>query len=307
MIPQLPLGGFEKKSIAMAVYEHTYKPYEGKLTPAWARFLVLPRYAYQDLFKYKLFTALFVLCYVCPLIYTILIYLRHNTLALAVFGITNPAEIVRDLPIGGGFFYFFINIQTSLAFLFTVIIGPVLISRDLANNALPLYLCRPFSRFEYIAGKMSVLLILLSLITWVPGLLLFLFQSYLAGPGWMAENWWIASAIFTLSFSWLAVLSLLATAFSAWIKWRTAASAALFAIFIIPTPIGFAIQEMFDTNKGHMLNLAAAFGSLGKHLFRLDWMESLLSEGQAWLVFAAYAAICLFMLSRKVRAYEVVS
>jgi ABC-2 type transport system permease protein len=291
----------------MAVYEHTYKPYEGKLTPAWSRFLVLPRYAYQDIFKYKLFTALFVLCYVCPLIYTILIYLRHNMDALAIFGTEAFNDIVKDLPIGGGFFFIFINIQTSLAFIFTVIIGPVLISRDLANNALPLYLSRPFTRFEYIIGKMSVLLILLSLITWVPGLFLFLFNSYLEGGGWMIENWWIANAIFTLSFSWLLILSLLAMAFSAWIKWRTAASAALFAIFIIPIPIGITFQEIFDTNKGHMLNLAMAFNGLSKDLFRLDWMDSLLSAGESWFVFAAYAALCLLMLSRRVRAYEVVS
>ncbi len=290
----------------MAVYEHTYKPYKGRLTPGWSRFLVLPRYAYQDLFKYKLFTALFVLCYVCPLIYTILIYLRHNTAALKIFAI-DVSDVVEALPIGGGFFFFFINIQTTLAFIFTVVIGPVLISRDMANNALPLYLSRPFTRFEYIIGKMSVLLILLSMITWVPGLLLFLFQSYLAGGGWMVENWWIANAILTLSFSWLVILSLLATAFSAWIKWRTAASAALFAIFIIPTPIGFAIQGMFDTNKGHMLNLAMAFNGLSRDLFRLDWMDSLLSAGESWFVFAAYAAICLLVLSRRVRAYEVVS
>ena len=290
----------------MAVYEHTYKPYEGALTPAWSRFLVLPRYAYQDLFKYRLFTALFVLCYVCPLVYTILIYLRHNVSALAVFG-ASALDIARAIPIGAGFFFIFINIQTSLAFIFTVIIGPVLISRDLANNALPLYLSRPFSRFEYIVGKMSVLLILLSLITWVPGLLLFFFNCYLEGGGWMAENWRIAVAIFTLSFSWLVTLSLLATAFSAWIKWRTAASAALFVIFIIPTPIGFAIQRMFDTNKGHMLNLAMAFNGLSKNLFQLDWVASPLSAGESWFVFAAYAAVCLWVLSRRVRAYEVMS
>jgi ABC-2 type transport system permease protein len=290
----------------MAVYEHTYKPYEGKLTPAWSRFLVLPRYVYQDLFKYKLFTALFVVCYVPPLIYAALIYLRHNTAALALFGISN-VDIVKALPIGGWFFYSFMSIQTGLAFIFTVIIGPVLISRDLANNALPLYLSRPFSRFEYIIGKMSVLLILLSLITWIPGLLLFFFNSYLEGGGWMARNWRLANAIFTLSFSWLVILSLLSMAFSAWIKWRTAASAALFAILIIPTPIGFAIEEMFHSNKGHMLNLGIAFNGLAKSLFQLDGMEIPLSAGESWFVFAVYAAICLLMLSRRVRAYEVMS
>jgi ABC-2 type transport system permease protein len=287
----------------MAVYEHRYKPYEGALTPAWSRFLVLPRYAYQDLFKYKLFAVPFALCFVPTLIFTVLIYLHHNVTALQMFGATR-ADL---LPINGTFFYVFTNIQTSLAFIFTVIIGPVLVSRDLANNALPLYLCRPFTRFEYVVGKMSVLLIMLSAITWVPGLLLFLLQSYLEGGRWMADNLWIGSAIFILSFSWLVILSLLSMALSAWIKWRTAASAALFAIFIIPTPIGFAIEGILGTKLGHMLNLAMAFGSLAKILFRLNWMDLILTTGQAWFVFAAYAAVCLFMLTRKVRAYEVVS
>src|SRR5262249_26272010 len=162
-------------------------------------------------------TALFILCYVCPLIFTVIIYLHHNANALQIMNLS-AADLLK---IDGLFFYVFTSIQTQLAFLFTVIIGPALISRDLANNALPLYLCRPFSRFEYIIGKMSVLLILLSLITWVPGLLLFLFQSYLEGGTWMSENLWIATAIFIVSVAWLLALSLLSMAFSAWIKWRT--------------------------------------------------------------------------------------
>src|SRR5262249_16172426 len=235
----------------MSVYEHSYKPYKGQLTPAWSRFLVLPRYAYRDLFKYKTFTALFIFCYVFPLLYMILIYLHHNVNALQVMNLSQAD--ISFIAINGFFFYIFTSIQTELAFLFTVIIGPVLISRDLANNALPLYLCRPFSRLEYIVGKMSVLLILLSLITWVPGLFLFLFQSYLEGGAWMRENLWIATAIFTVSMAWLLALSLLSMAFSAWIKWRTAASAALFAIILIPIPLGFTIQELFGTSRGHLL------------------------------------------------------
>lgn len=287
----------------MAVYEHNYKPYEGALTPSWTRFLVLPRYAYQDLFKYKMFISLFVLCYVCPLIYTIIIYLHHNTAALQIFGVAS-GDII---PINGMFFNVFMGVQSSLAFLFTVIIGPVLISRDLANNALPLYLCRPFSRFEYIIGKMSVLLILLSLITWAPGLFLFLMQSYLEGGGWLTDNLWLAWGIFSVSMAWIVILALLSMAFSAWIKWRTAASAALFAIFIIPTPIGFAIQGIFGTTKGHLLNVGMALNMMAWHSFRVNTDDMLFSAGEAWGVWFAYAALCLFMLWRKVRAYEVIS
>jgi len=292
----------------MAVYGHTYKAYEGDLTPSWSRFLVIPRYAYQDLFKYTLFLILFVICFVPPLIFATIIYLHHNVAALSIFG-ASPSDIV---PINAFFFSVYTGIQTSLAFIFTVIIGPVLISRDLANNGLPLYLCRPFSRFEYILGKASVLLILLSVITWVPGLLLFLFQSYLEGGGWFASNLWILNALVSVCLAWIVMLTLLAMAFSAWIKWRTAASAALFAIFIIPTPIGFAIQGILKSGKGHLLNVGMALGVMMQELFQLQDDPGsgdpfLPSYGEAWMVFLVYSALCLYMLWRKVRAYEVVS
>src|SRR5262249_57699634 len=88
-------------------------------------------------------------------------------------------DLANLLPIDGSFFLAFFNAQQTFAFILTILIGPVLISRDVANNALPLYLSRPFSRAEYVAGKMNVLAIMISAITWAPGLLLFLFQSYL--------------------------------------------------------------------------------------------------------------------------------
>ena len=62
--------------------------------------------------------------------------------------------------------------------------GPGLISPDLSHNALPLYLARPFSRTEYVLGKMSVLMGLMSLMTWIPGVLLFVLQGYLEGWQW---------------------------------------------------------------------------------------------------------------------------
>ena len=288
----------------MAVYEHTYKPYTGALTRAWSRFLVIPRYAYEDLFQLRFFVALYALCFVTPLIFTILIYLHHNVTALAVFQL----DVASLIPVDGNFFQIFITVQSALAFLVTVVIGPVLISRDLANNGLPLYLCRPFTRTEYILGKMAVLGLLLSSFTWVPGLLLFLFQGYLAGGAWLVENWWIGGAIILISWAQIILYALLAMAFSAWLRWRTAASAALFAIFVIPTPVGFALEEIFRTRKGHLLSPGMAMDQLTRELFRTMLPdERYLSFGEAWLIWLGYGLLSLWMLSRKVRAYEVIS
>src|SRR6185503_5471185 len=215
----------------MAVYDHSYKNYAGALTPEWSRFLVIPRHAFRDVFKSKLFTAFFVICFLPLLVEAILIYLHHNVNALAIMRF-NVRELI---PVDASFFQTFVNIQGGFAFFVALLVGPPLVSRDLRNNALPLYLCRPFSRTEYVAGKMSVVLVLLSAMTWVPQLLLFLFQAYLEGGRWLIDNLWIASAIFIGSFVWILLLALLTQAISAIVKWRVIASGALLGLFFIPS------------------------------------------------------------------------
>ena len=92
------------------------------------------------------------------------------------------------IDINPRFFLNFLGWQSMLALFLAAFVGPGQISPDLANNALPLYLARPFSRAEYVLGKLSVLLILMSLMTWVPGLLLFILQAALEGNGWFGQN-----------------------------------------------------------------------------------------------------------------------
>ena len=303
----------------MAVYEHTYKQYLGKLTPEWSRFLVIPRHAFRDVFKSKLFTAFFVVCFIPLLVEAILIYLHHNVNALAILQVD-----VRELiPIDATFFEFFVNLQGGFAFFVTLLVGPPLVARDLRNNALPLYLCRPFSRTEYVAGKMSVLLILLSAITWVPQLLLFLFQAYLEGASWFVSNLWLASAIFIGSVVWILLLALLSQAVSALVKWRVIASAALLGIFFIPSVFSEIVNGLFLTRWGHIVSLGALmrnvtaglFGTFAQTAGRTAIIDGrvardiIMTEPPLWICWFALfvvCAICLALLSWKVKAYEVV-
>jgi ABC-2 type transport system permease protein len=303
----------------MAVYEHTYKQYLGKLTPEWSRFLVIPRHAFRDVFKSKLFTAFFVVCFIPLLIEAILIYLHHNVNALAILKV----DVRGLIPIDAFFFQTFVNLQGTFAFFVTLLVGPPLVARDLRNNALPLYLCRPFSRTEYVLGKMSVLLILLSAITWMPQLLLFLFQSYLEGANWFVDNLSLASAIFIGSVVWILLLALLSQAVSALVKWRVIASAALLGIFFIPSVFGEVINQIFLTRWGNIISLGALIKNVTAGLFGTfvqasghitDWdgrvgREIIMNEPPLWASWFALfvvCAICLALLSRKVKAYEVV-
>jgi ABC-2 type transport system permease protein len=305
----------------MSVYEQTYKRYTGRLTPEWSRFLIIPRHAYRGVFKSKLFTAFFVICFIPLLVEAILIYLHHNMGALGIMKL-NVREL---LPIDGSFFQFFVNLQGGFAFFLALLVGPPLVSRDLRNNALPLYLCRPFSRTEYVLGKMSVLVILLSLITWVPQLLLFLFQSYQEGFGWFKENLWLASAIFIGSMVWILLLALLSQTISALVKWRVVASAAVLALFFVPSIFAEVINAVFMTRWWSLISLIALMKNISAGLFGTfvrnvgtvritDFDDNVvreiaLNEPPLWCCWAALfvvCVICLAVLSRKVKAYEVV-
>jgi ABC-2 type transport system permease protein len=308
----------------MAVYEHLYGAYEGRSQSAWSRFLVIPRYAVQDTFRSKLFTTIFILCFIYPLVAAILVYLHHNANAIAMLQI-NVREL---LPIDASFFRTFLEVQGGFAFILTVLVAPPLISRDLANNALPLYLCRPISRTEYVLGKMAVIAFLLSLVTWVPGLLIFLFQASLGGFGWLVSNLWMAGAIVFGFMVWIVLLSLLALAVSSLLKWRVVASGALLALFFVPSAFGEIVNQLFLTRAGHLINMWSSMNSIWAGLFGLferqtgairgtvsnpiydkQYVDIALLEPPlwaSWLLIAAVCGVCVWLLARKVRAYEVI-
>jgi ABC-2 type transport system permease protein len=305
----------------MAVYEQTYKRYAGALTPEWSRFLIIPRHALRATLNSKLFILFFVICFLPLLAEAILIYLRYNVGALGALTI-NVRELV---PVDAFFFEVWVNVQHSFAFLLALLIGPPMVSRDLRNNALPLYLCRPFSRTEYVIGKMSVLLILLSLITWIPQLLLFFLQSYLEGFAWFRANLWIASSIVIAGLLWILMLALLTQTISALVKWRVIASGALVALFLIPSAFGLFINEVFRTQWGNVISLIASVKNVTSGLFgtfdRVADTRLLRDvEGQVigevlilepplwvfWTVLFLLCAVCLALLSWRVKAYEVV-
>jgi ABC-2 type transport system permease protein len=284
----------------MAVYRRTYASYAGTLTPAWSRWMVLFRYARRNLFKSKFQTVFFVICFFPPLVFLALIYLANNLAFLQQIGV--PGQF---LTIDNKFFFYFMNVQGWLGFILTAFVGPGLISGDLANGALPLYFCRPFSRSEYVLGKASVLGILLSQITWIPGLVLFLVQAALAGPSWAWSHLWIAGSLLVSSLIWIAILSLLAMALSAWVRWRIIAGALLLAMLFFGSGFAFAINAVMRIDSGHLVDLAYLMTSVWTSLFGIDASRAI-SAPVAVIALLVYCAIWLALLMRKVRAYEVI-
>jgi ABC-2 type transport system permease protein len=285
----------------MAIYKRMYRRYTGERTPAWSRFLVVHRYSRRSLLRSRLLTGFYVLCFFFPLFCALEIYLLHNLDFVSKYGF----DLARVISIDNKFFFIFMDVQGGLAFILTAFTGPGLISPDLAHGALPLYFCRPFSRAEYIAGKMSALAVLLSQVTWVPGLILFLIQASLAPRHWWVENGWIAGSIVLASWIWIAILCLLSMAVSAWVKWRFVAGALMLGVFFFGAGFGHAINAVMRTDSGGLIDMGNLIATVWTNLFRISSGTST-PASEAWTVLLIVCGICLLLLMRKVRAYEVI-
>jgi ABC-2 type transport system permease protein len=283
----------------MAVHKRSYHAYAGELTPRWSRFLIVSRYAVRNASSSRSLTQYFALCFFYPLALALALYANHNPRLLALFHASAFFDVNAKL------FFHFLGVQGTLGFVLTALVGPGLVSPDLANNALPLYFCRPFSRAEYVLGKMFVLLALLSLVTWIPGETLFLVQSTLAGASWMSANLWIMGSVFLGSAIEILVFSLLALALSAWIKRRLAAGAALLGVFFFGAGFGQAINAVLRTKYGILINLANLIARVEDQLFRQHTPAGI-PVADAWVALLVICVFCLLLLQIKVKAYEVV-
>ena len=302
----------------MAVYKKTYRPYEGGLTSSWRRLLVIPRYAFEDLRRSRFLTIFYILTFIYPLICALIIYVQHNASALRLI---NAEGAQRLISINVSFYMGLLGWQSMLALFLAAFIGPGQVSPDLSNNALSLYLARPFSRSEYLFGKMLVLVILISLMTWVPGLLLFGLEGYLEGWDWMSANTRIASGLFFGSWIWILALSLLALALSAWVKWKPAAGGLIFGIIFVGQAFGAMLNHIQRTSWGYLFDINYLIGSIWVRLFEgqnpatsgaVFFRAPMGTDGGApplwcsWALLTAMAFVCLQMLRRKIRGAEVV-
>jgi ABC-2 type transport system permease protein len=286
----------------MAINKHTYKDYEGSLTAAWMRFVILSRFFFSPLFQSKFLVLFMTVCLFYPVGCAVYIYISQNSLFVLSLNF-RPGLIP---PIDGTFFYTYCWIQGSMAVLLTTLIGPNLIAPDLANGALCLYLSRPLSRVQYILGKMVVLLSIQSLITWVPGLLLFAIQTGVKGFDWAADNSWLIGSIIIGMGLWIIILSLIAMALSAWVKWKIAAGALFLGVFFAGAGFGNAINNILRTRYGSIIDLSNVIHTIWAYLFRHGFMDTNLSTSQAWIVLGVTCVLCLTMLFKRIRAFEVV-
>jgi ABC-2 type transport system permease protein len=286
----------------MAVYKRGYQRYQGALTAPWTRLFVLPRFAWQRLMQQRLVVIILVVALFWPVACAIFVYLSHHVELLLGFG----EKLPDFLKIDSQFFVVFMNVQGSFAIILAAFAGPSLIAPDLANGALPLYFSRPLSRSEYVLARMLVLIGILSPVTWIPGVVLFLMQSGMAGWTWTTGNWALGAGVFFGFLLWILFVSLVALASSAFVKWRIVAGALVLGLFFVLAGAGEMANHVLRVEWAGVFNPARAMNQIWRWMLRADPLPGP-AAFECLVVVGLMVGLLLLVLERKLRPVEVVS
>jgi hypothetical protein len=235
------------------VYDRRYRGYDGALRPPRAAIATLLRHGLQDVFASRLTLVLFIASCLPVLVFASVIYLANNLDILEQAGM----RVGTDFPrIRDAAFFFFLTMQSGFAFLLAAFVGPTLVAPDVAHGAMPLYLSRPLTRWGYGLGKLSVLLVLLSLVTWLPASCSSCCRLRSAPTAGSASISICSARCSSPAWIWIVPVSLSALAISAWVRWRPLATAMLLRPSSPCSPASATRSTAFlDTKWGTLLIL----------------------------------------------------
>jgi ABC-2 type transport system permease protein len=151
------------------IHREGYRRYDGARQPPGRAWLVITLTGIRDMARRRLFLGLLLLAWTPFVVRAVQAY-AASALPQASF-----------LAIGAVTFREFLEQQGTFIFPITMWVGAGLIAGDIRTNALQIYLSKPMTRAEYVAGKFGVLAAFLMLVTWVPAMALLLLQVLFAG------------------------------------------------------------------------------------------------------------------------------
>jgi ABC-2 type transport system permease protein len=263
---------------------------------------VLPSYAWRKLYRERLVLLLTMLAFVWPFLCAGFIYLTNHVELLQGL----EPEFRQFIQVNGQFFSIFMYVQAGFAVFLAALAGPGLLAPDLANNALPLYFSRPLTRWSYALARLTVLVGMLSVVTWIPGLILFGLQVGLAGGWWFWSNWTLGAGMVVGFLLWLLVLSLVAMASSAYVKWRVVAAGVSLAFFFILTGVAEMIDQVFRVTWGHVIDPAWSVNQVWCALLGVEPPVGP-GAGASALALAVMILLLVLVIERRLRPVEIVS
>lgn len=278
----------------MPIHDQGYRRYGGSRAVAGRAWQVIAGAGIRTMLAKRQFVFLLLLAWAPFVIRAVQIYVA-SSFQQAAF-LAPRAETFREFLDQQGIFVFFV----------TIYVGAGLIAADRRANALQVYLSKPLTRAEYIAGKLAILTLFLLFVTWVPAIALLLVQIVFAGSiQFVRQHAFLLPAItlYALVEVLLAATTMLAL---------SSLSRSSRFVGIMYAGLMFFTRGLFDAIRGitggsglAWLSPFATLEQVGDIIFRLQPRYDLPAP-VAVLAVVVLIGGSLFVLERRVRGVEIV-
>ena len=262
---------------------------------AWA---VIAASGLRSLVRKRAFLFLMILSWMPVIVRAVQIWAAANVPGMSQIGM---------LAISPSTFRDFLNQQEPLVFFITVYVGSGLIADDIRANALQLYLSRPITRTQYIAGKAAILMAALAVVTFLPAVLLVLLVPAFAGSmTFVRANMTLIPSILAYSVVQITLSAFLILALSSLSKSRWFVAILYAGLAFFTHAVFGVLGAAVEGSAFSWVSIFANVRQVGDVLFRLPPRHDthpLISATVIALIIAASA----FVLRRRIRAIEVVT
>jgi ABC-2 type transport system permease protein len=278
------------------IHDQSYRRYGGERQPAQRAWLVIAKSGIQQFLRKRPMIGILFGSQIALMVRLVAFYLSESiSQAEALLG--PSAKTFRD----------FLEQQNFFVFLIAVYVGSGLIAQDRKANALQIYLSKPLTRLDYIAGKMSILAVFLLFVTWLPAMLLLLGQILLSGSFEFARNNLILFPAITL-FSFLEVFIVCCAVLAlSSLTTSTRYVAVMFAgVMFFSEAIYGTLRMVTGSTAVSWVSFTGSLAQVGDAIFRQP-LRYTTPVAVSFIVLLALVAVSLSVLERRVRGVEVVA
>lgn len=279
----------------MPIHDQGYRRYRGTRDAIGRSWQVMTRAGVMSIISRRVFIGLMLFAWT-PFVVRVVQFYFSTTLAQASF-LAPTGETFRE----------FLDQQGIWVFFVTIYVGAGLIANDRRANALQLYLSKPMTSVEYIAGKLAILFLFLVAVTFLPAILLLITQAVLAGNLTFARtNLYLVPAITLYSLAQVLLAATTMLALSSLSKSSRFVAVMYAGLFFFTTALFQTLRGITGRSTFAWLSPSATLQQLGDVIFRLEPRYQL-SPAIAALAVLVMIAGSILILMRRVRGVEIVT
>ena len=279
----------------MPIHDQGYRRYGGSRAESGRAWQVIARAGIQSIISKRAFIALMLFAWAPFVVRAVQIYVSANFQQAAF--LAPKGETFRE----------FLETQDIFVFFVTIWVGAGLIANDRRANALQLYLSKPLTAAEYIAGKMAILFLFLTFVTFAPAMGLLLVQAIFAGSfTFIRNNAYLLPAITLFSLAQVLLASTTMLALSSLSKSSRFVGIMYAGLMFFTAALFQALRGITGSTVFAWLSPGDALEQLGDVIFRITPRYDL-PPAVAGLAVLALIIGSGVILARRVKGVEIVT